>query len=106
VADHGQIRTFTMAHRDDEVWPDKYVQLRKDDSFVAIPIASCPENDEYRVFVFVELGPLMSPYRILYCELMQAELVGNGGELLFCGSKQPEPGDSGVLAAQVVGFTQ
>ena len=63
-----------MTHRDDEAVADEEQNLTELHALVALDVTGGLEDDEERVAVDLELGPLVRLDRILNGELRQVEL--------------------------------
>src|SRR5215204_4690226 len=83
LAYSAQVRHLTVAHAHYEVFSHKEVDFAELDPLLLVQVTGRLEHDEERIPVVLQLGPLVGVRRILDRQPVQAELPGNGRELLF-----------------------
>src|SRR5918994_1554329 len=77
-----QVRCLAVAHAHHEVFSHKEVDLAELDHLLLVQVTGRLEHEEERIAVALQLGPLVGVSRILDRQPVQAELPGDGGELL------------------------
>ena len=83
-----------MADRDHELRPGEDVHLAELDRLGLVDVARGAQDEEQRVAVALELGPLVGDDRVLDRQLVQVELARDGRELLARRAVEPDPGDA------------
>src|ERR671912_2888919 len=78
-----QVRCLAVTHAHYEVFSHKEVDFAELDPLLLVQVAGRLEHDEERIPVALQLGPLVGVSRILDRQPVQAELPGDGRELLF-----------------------
>src|SRR5215207_5474576 len=78
-----QVRRLSVTHAHHKVFSHKEVDFAELDPLLLVQVPGRFEHDEERIPVALQLGPLVGVRRILDRQPVQAELPGNGRELLF-----------------------
>src|SRR5215207_11325212 len=78
-----QVRRLAVAHTHYEVFSHKEVDFAELDLLLLVQVTGRLEHDEERLPVALQLGSLVGIRRILDRQPVQAELPGDGRELLF-----------------------
>src|SRR5918995_2016539 len=78
-----QVRRLAVAHAHHEIFSHKEVNLAELDPLLLVQVAGRLEHDKERIPVALQLGPLVGVRRILDRQPVQAELPGDGRELLY-----------------------
>src|SRR5215212_3006232 len=86
-----QIRCLTVAHGHHEVFSHEDVYFAELDPLLLVQVTGGLENDEERLPVALQLGPLVGFRCVLDRQPVQAELPGYGGELLLRRLVEPDP---------------
>src|ERR687897_1534325 len=77
-----QVRRLAVAHAHHEIFSHKEVNLAELDPLLLVQVTGRLEHEEERIAVALQLGPLVGVRRILDRQPVQAELPGDGRELL------------------------
>src|SRR5829696_5874486 len=83
LAYSAQVRCLSVAHAHYEVFSHKEVDFAELDPLLLVQVTGRLEHDEERIYVALQLGPLVGVRRILDRQPVQAELPCHGRELLF-----------------------
>ena len=83
--------------------PDEDQDLAELDGLLRVEVARGLQDDEERVVVRLELGPLVGLDGVLDGELVELELAPHRLELLFGRLEEPDPPEGAVSAAGFVG---
>src|SRR5919107_3877657 len=86
-----QIRRLAVAHGHYEVFSHKEVDFAELDPLLLVQVTGRLEHEEERLPVALQLGSLVGIGRILYRQPVQAELLGDGRELLFGRPVEADP---------------
>src|ERR671910_2607941 len=78
-----QVRRLAVAHAHYEVFSHKEVDFAELDPLLLVQVAGRLEHDKERIPVALQLVPLVGVRRILDRQPVQAELPGDGRELLY-----------------------
>jgi hypothetical protein len=81
-----------VAHGDHEITANENMELAELPLFFRIEIACGPQHCEEGGSVALDLGTLMCPDRVFHREFIQAELLGERGQLLRSGAIEADPG--------------
>ena len=95
-----------MADGDDEVLPEKDVDLTELHPLHLVEVGGRLEYDEERPAVALQLGPLVGVQRVLHRQRVKLELLGHGLELFGRRLVQLDPRDGLLAAARLVGLVQ
>lgn len=98
--DGGDVGRLRVPERDDEVPAHEEVDLAELDLLDVVEIAGRAQDDEQGVVVPLQLGALVGDDRVLDREFVEAELLGQRGELVVLGPVQPDPGDGLVVVVE------
>src|SRR5919107_431566 len=107
VAHRREGRDLPVTHRHHEVLPHEDVRLAELYRVRFVEVAGGLEHDEKRSGVALELGPLVGLHGVLDGQLVQPELFGYRGELLFGRPVESDPGQRRLArSASLVGLAQ
>ena len=106
VAHRREGRNLPVAHRHHEILPHEDVSLAELYLVRFVEVAGGLEHDEKRPIVALELGPLVGLHGVLDGQLVQPELFGYRGELLFGRFVETDPGQRLPRLAGLVGLAQ
>src|SRR5919107_2737027 len=101
-----QVRRLTVAHAHHEVFSHKEVDFAELDPLLLVQVTGRLEHEEERIAVALQLGPLVSVRRILDRQPVQAELPGDGRELLFGRLVEANPCNPAPVSDGLIGLLE
>lgn len=102
-----EVRRLAVPDRHHEGRADEHVQLAEFDGLRRVEVASRLQDDEQRVVVPLELGPLVGLDGVFDGQLVQAELAREGLELAAVRAVETDPRHPvGLRAKALVGLGQ
>src|SRR3712207_2486639 len=101
-----QVRRLAVAHAHHKVFSHKEVDLAELDPLLLVQVTGRLEHEEERIAVALQLGPLVGVRRILDRQPVQAELPGDGGELLFRRPVEADPSHTAPVPDGLVGLLE
>src|SRR5215210_8540760 len=104
LAYSAQVRRLSVAHAHYEVFSHKEVDFAELDPLLLVQVTGRLEHDEERIPVALQLGPLVGVRRILDRQPVQAELLGDGRELLFRRLVEADPRYTAPVSDGLIGL--
>src|SRR5918995_5623139 len=101
-----QVRRLAVAHAHYEVFSHKEVDFAELDPLLLVQVAGRLENDKERIPVALQLGPLVGVRRILDRQTVQAELPGDGRELLYRRLVEADPCNPAPVSDGLIGLLE
>src|SRR5918998_4120878 len=101
-----QVRRLAVAYAHYEVFPHKEVDFAELDPLLLVQAAGRLEHDKERIPVVLQLGPLVGVRRILDRQPVQAELPGDGGELLCRRLVEADPCNPAPVSNGLIGLLE
>ena len=95
-----------MAYRYHEVLPHEDVDLPELDLLRGIQVPGWPQDDEQGLAVALQLWPLVRLQGVFDGQLVEFELLGDGGELLLGRPVETDPCHPALFAQGLVGLPQ
>src|SRR5215218_3402682 len=106
LAYSAQVRRLSVAHAHHEVFSHKEVDFAELHSLLLIQVAGRFEHDEECLPVALQLGPLVGISCILDSQPVQAELPGDGRELLFRRLVEADPRHTTPVSDGLIGLLE
>src|SRR5215211_8031364 len=104
LAYSAKVRRLSVAHAHHEVFSHKEVDFAELDSLLLVQVAGRLEHDKEHIPIALQLGPLVGVRRILDRQPVQAELLGDGRELLFRRLVEPDPRHPAPVSDGLIGL--
>src|ERR671913_1180208 len=101
-----QVRRLAVAHAHYEVFSHKEVDFAELDPLLLVQVAGRLEHDKERIPVALQLGPLVGVRRILDRQTVQAELPGDGRELLYRRLVEADPCNPAPVSDGLIGLLE
>src|SRR5918993_1026170 len=101
-----QVRRLAVAHAHYEVFSHKEVDFAELDPLLLGRVAGRLEHDKERIPVALQLGPLVGVRRILDRQTVQAELPGDGRELLYRRLVEADPCNPAPVSDGLIGLLE
>src|SRR5215204_496277 len=101
-----QVRRLAVAHAHYEVFSHKEVDFAELDPLLLVQVAGRLEHDKERIPVALQLGPLVGVRRILDRQTVQAELSGDGRELLYRRLVEADPCNPAPVSDRLIGLLE
>ncbi len=96
----GEVRGLGVPQGDHEVRPHEDVQLPELHLLGGVDVPGGAQDHEEGVVVALELGPLVGDDRVLDGQFVQAELLGQGGDIALVRPVHADPGHALGLGVQ------